>query len=114
MAITNAALAVASGGAPGQPQYDDIVTLDLDASYPNPGPTGGYADFYATTLAPIIGKGKTVIAVRQNNSVGTTPVHVGYDRANDKLLCYDWAGAEIANGVDLSGVVGLELVITSR
>ena len=59
MAITNETLAASFGGAPGQPTFVDIVTLDLDASYP----AGGYPEFYAITLAPIIGEGKTILGL---------------------------------------------------
>ena len=109
MAITNVAIASQSGGAPGNPEYTDIVTLNLDNSYV----TGGYANFNAS-VAPVIGPNRTIMGVTQNNYPGTTKCEAKYDRTNDKLVCYDAAFAEIANGVDLISVVGLELVITSK
>lgn len=109
MAITNVAIASQSGGAPGNPEYTDIVTLDLDNSYP----AGGYPDFNAS-VKDAIGPDRTIMHVAQNNYPGTTKVEAKYDRANDKLVCFDGAFAEIAGAVDLSGVVGLELVITSK
>ena len=108
MAITNVALTDHIGYAPGQPTFVDVVTLDLDATYP----AGGYPNFTATVEA-IIGKGKQILHVGFNNTPGTTKVYPLYDIANDKLVMNDWAGAENVV-VDLSGCVGLELVIFSK
>lgn len=109
MAISNVALAAAIGGAPGNPQYIDIVTLDLSAGYT----TGGWVDFSASVEAAI-GKGKTIRAIVQNNFPGTPKVLVTYDRAADTLLCHTEALVEVAPAGDLVAVVGLELVIFSN
>ena len=93
MAILNVALAAATGGAPGNPQYIDIVTLDLSAGYT----AGGWADF-SVSVQDAIGKGKTIQT----------------DRTTDKLVCVTEALIEVAPAGDLSGVVGLELVIISN
>ena len=102
MAILNVALAAATGGAPGNPQYIDIVTLDLSAGYT----AGGWADF-SVSVQDAIGKGKTIQTVVQNNIPGTPKVLVKYDRTTEALI-------EVAPAGDLSGVVGLELVIISN
>ena len=51
MAISNVAAVAQSGGAPGDPKYTNLVTLDLDDSYT----TGGYADFTASVQSIIGG-----------------------------------------------------------
>jgi len=110
MAITNVALQDKIGGAPGDPVFTDVVTLSLDASYP----AGGYVGFTASVEGQI-GLGKTILEVNQNNVPGSPAVYVAYDRTLDALVCYVWAtGVEVAGGVNLSGVVGLELVIRSK
>ena len=100
MAISNVAAVAQSGGAPGDPKYTNLVTLDLDDSYT----TGGYADFTASVQS-IIGAGRAIVGVvQQNIPAGTVKVLTGYDYANDKLLCY----------VASTGVVtGLALMIHS-
>jgi hypothetical protein len=62
MTISNVALLAQSGGAPGNPGYRDIVTLDLDNSYP----TNGYTEFNAA-VAEVIGEDKIIQQVKQNN-----------------------------------------------
>jgi hypothetical protein len=111
MSLSNVALAVQAGAAPGNPVYKDIVTLDLDSSYV----TGGYATFNAS-VAGVIGKGKTIMSVSQNNFPGN--VIAKYDRANDKLMIFEVAAgptiSEVANGTNLASITGLELVIDSK
>jgi hypothetical protein len=111
MSITNVALGSQAGQAPGSPVYKDIVTLDLDASYPQ----YGYPDFNAT-VAGVIGAGKTILSVEQNNFPGN--VIAKYDRTNDKLVIFEVAAgptiSEVGNGVSLATITGLELVITSK
>jgi hypothetical protein len=109
MALTNVTLKYQAGFAPGEPNYRDIVTLDLDASYP----TGGYPEFNAA-VAAVIGPDKTIQHIAANNIPGSPAVIPMYDRTNDKLVCYDFAGAEVTNATDLQAVVGLELVIFSN
>ncbi len=113
MAITNAAYADHAGAAPGNPQPSVVITLDLDASYPLTA-DDGYADFKATVLAATdlaaaVGKDMTILSVQQNNF--PTAVLAKYDRALDVLKCYNEALVEYANASDLSGCVGLELVV---
>jgi len=109
MAISNVSRVAKAGSAPGDPVYHDIVTMDLDNVYPS----GGYPAFEASVKGQI-GEGRTILAVRANNSPGTPKVFPFYDRDNDKLLMHDWAGAEFSGSSDLSGVVGLELDIMSK
>jgi hypothetical protein len=110
MAITNATFKTKMGQAPGDPMPALVMTCDLDASYV----TGGYANFKATVLAACkaeVGTDISILHVAQNNVPGTPAVVVKYDRTNDKLVCYDWAGAQVANATDLSGIDQIELVI---
>ena len=113
MAITNGTFVAKMGQAPGDPAPAVLLTLDLDNNYP----AGGYADFKATVIAAVkddIGGGDIdILHVGQNNSPGDPAAKVVpmYDRANDKLVCQDWAGAEHTGASDLSSVTGLELVI---
>lgn len=113
MAITNGTFVAKMGQAPGDPAPAVLLTLDLDNNYP----AGGYADFKQTVLDAVgdtIGKGDiTILHVGQNNSPGAAGAKTlaMYDRANDKLVCVDFAGAEHAGAADLSSVVGLELVV---
>ena len=106
MAITNTTLVETTGGAPGQKLYVDAITLDLDA---NP-PSGGYAGFEAIVQA-VIGSGRTLVGIVQNNNPGTTKARHRYDRANDKLLCLAWDGTEITS--TLAANTGLELICLS-
>lgn len=113
MAITNGTFVAKMGQAPGDPAPAVLLTLDLDNNYT----ADGYADFKATVLAAVsgqIGAGDIdIVHVGQNNSPGSAGAKTlaMYDRTNDKLVCYDFAGAEHAGAADLSSVVGLELVI---
>lgn len=114
MAITNATYKDHAGAAPGNPQPCVLLTLDLDASYPLTA-DDGYAAFKAVVLAATgltdaVGKDLTILHVAQNNY--PMAVIAKYDRTLDVLKCYDAAtGIEYVDGSDLSGAVGLELVI---
>lgn len=105
MAVTNVDLQIAAGGAPGQPMFVDLVQLDLDASYP--AATGGYP--IDDLLAAQVGTGRTFIGIVCQNNIPGVAIWCAYDQVNGKLQCYDWAGAEIANGTNLAAVVNLEL-----
>jgi len=107
MALTIGNRADGAGLAPGNPVFIDIVPITFDVSYT----TGGLA--VGTLLEDEIGKGRTILAMWQNNVVGTTKVFARYDRTADKIVAYDWAGSEISNATDLLDVV-LEMVILSK
>lgn len=110
MTITNPTAVRSAGGAPGDPLYHDLIAVDLDASYP----TGGYLTF-STTVQGIIGKGRTVLGIKQVNFPGATKHFAEYDEANDKLKMLIYTTAiEAAGSADLSDHVGVKLLITSK
>ena len=107
MAITNVELKASFGGAPGQPTFTDIVEIDLDNAYA----TGGYTGF-AAILQAVIGAGREILNVEQNNF--PTAHIVKYDRTNDTLVVYTEALVEAVNATDLSLAADLELLVTSK
>ena len=121
MAITNVAASVLTGQAPGDPVYMDLVTLDLDATYP----AGGY-DFSAGAAARLlldaqIGAGRTIVDVKAttNHAAPSTAANTllfQWDPANDKLMVLlNTTAAEVAAGdADLSGVTDLGLLFISK
>lgn len=109
MALTLLASQAKAGFAPGDPMYIDVITLSLDNSYP----TGGYA--FDALFASSIAKGRTILGVTQNNEPGSVKIHPRYVRSTGKLMAIvQSTGAEVAAAVDLSSVVGLELVVLSK
>ena len=114
MGITNFDKKASGGGAPGNPQFWDIVEMDLDASYA----TGGYDLSAGSTdralLDAQIGSGRTIQAVVPLNFPGTTKHYPEWDDTNDKLkILVDATKAEAANGADLSSMADLRLLILS-
>ncbi len=121
MATSNHAALQTDGNAPGDPSWVDLISLDLDASYP----AGGY-DFAVgtaerTALDAVIGKGKTIYAamaqtVHAAPSTAASTLDFVWDAANDTLMAFiSTTGVEAAAGdADMSGVTGLVLVLFSR
>ena len=102
MALTGVALAGTQGmHSSARAEFVDNVTVTLDASYP--AATGGYPTF-GTTLAGVIGNGKTIMFVIPTSACGGyRPV---YNRATNKLQIYQGAAGlgpdtEVPNGTDL-------------
>lgn len=113
MGITNFDKQAGAGGAPGNPQFWDVVEMDLDASYV----TGGYDLSAGSTdrllLDAQIGSGRTIQAVVQLNYPVATWI-VEWDDTNDKLkVLVDATKAEAANGTNLATMVDLRLLILS-
>ena len=90
-----------------------IVDVLLDGSYPNPGPTGGYA---LTPQQLGFGSNGTIFAVFCTMSKAASGFLIGWDYTNGKLQVFDGSGAanalmhEVANATALSAIVARLLV----
>lgn len=111
MTLANVALAGQQGmHSSVRPEFVYRVTLDLDAAYPD----GGYTSFAATTLAAVIGKGKTVINIIQANPCGGYALW--WDRVNDKLMVYQYPtslgpSTQVPGDTDLALITGCEIMV---
>lgn len=112
---TSATIAGSQGAKPMAPQFTDRLSHAGDDAYP----AGGSADYTAFINARLFGDGsdpgkRTLLDVTGYGvTAGAVSHFVQYDVANDKLVVYLLAGAEVTGATDLSTTT-FDLAVTSR
>ena len=97
------------------PQFTDRISHVGDDAYPAGG-SADYSDFINARLfgdASVPGKRQLLDVTGYGLTAGAITHFVQYDVANDKLVVYLLAGAEVAGATDLSTVT-FDLAVTSR